>query len=789
MNIIFKIARNEFRNLFYSPVAWFLMIVFLVQCSIVFTGLLYPIAHFQDIRIENDPNFRNWGDLNSFTRIFFTDPGALFTHILRNLYLFVPLLTMGLISREINNGTVKLLYSSPVTVRQIVFGKYLAVVLYNLMLLGIMVVFMIVAALVTNSIEYGILASAALGFFLLICAYSAIGLFMSSLSNYQIVSVISTFTIILILTYINGLWQKYDFIRDLTWFLSMLGRTDKMLVGLLTTKDVIYFLVVIFMFVSFTLIKLESGRSSRPWYKNAAAYITVAAIGLAIGYASSRPRFTGYWDTTSTGANTIHPRVQKIIKDLGKDEPLEVTLYVNLMDPGAPRAFPENRNAYLDYLWEKYVRFKPNITFKYKYYYDYEEAIMGPELYRRFPNKSVQQIAEKLADLYEIPLSDFMTPEEMKKELNLRPENLKCVMQLEYKGRKVFLRTFPDTEFWPNEMNVAAALKYLVRKEAPKVVFITGNLERSAFKSGEREYGGNTAEKGNRNSLINLGFTIDSVSLESNDIPKDAAMVVLADPKVELSPVVTTKIKDYINGGGNMFILGEPKKQGVLNPVLKSLGVALMPGNIVQLSKNEMPNMVIPYLTDAGNELSDDNLLHKVRRMREQKKNDPGLEFFGADTAAVLMPGVTGISYVSDSAFKIAPLTVTWDRTWLKMGPLVVDSVPPVFNPAEGDVKGGFPTSIQLTRQINGKEQRIIVCGDADFGSNLRSYQSYFSISAFSWLNENDYPVYTPVSPFTDNLLLIGGKVAATIKIIFVWVLPAILLLIGTVLLIRRKRK
>lgn len=789
MNIIFKITKNELRNLFYSPVAWFLLIVFLVQCAIVFTGLLYPIAHAQDIYRESDPNFRNWGELNSFTRILFVQPGALFSHILRNLYLFVPLLTMGLVSREINNGTIKLLYSSPVTIRQIVLGKYLAVVAYNLLLLCTLGIFITTAALTVNTIEYGLLMSATLGFFLLICAYSAIGLFMSSLTTYQIVSAISTFTIILLLSYIGGLWQQYDFIRDLTWFLSLVGRTDKMLVGLITTKDVIYFLVVIFMFVSFTLIRLKSGRASKPWYARASEYLTVLAIALTVGYISSRPRFTGYLDTTPNQINTIHPRIQKIIKELG-DEPLEVTLYTNLMDDAAARGFPEQRNVYLDYLWEKYVRFKPDIKFTFKYYYDYDEKIQGPSLFRRFPNKTLKEIAERLADMYGVDVSDFMPPEEMKKLLDLRPENLRTIMQLKYKGQTEFLRTFPDTEFWPDETNVSAVFKRLLQAKIPKVVYITGNLERSVYKSGEREYETMTSDKRNRTSLINAGFDIDTVSLEHQDIPADASIVVLADPKRDLSPVVVEKIRTYINNGGNMFLLGEPKKQYVLNPVLQTLGVQLLPGTIVQPSENEMPHMATPILSEAGVNLSDENMLWAVRKLRDQKKADPSLELFGRDTITVLMPGVAGISHTPDSGFTMQPLALTLEsQGWLKMGPLVTDSAAPVFTPAEGDIKGNFPTAIQLTRKLSGKEQRIVVCGDADFASNLRKYVSFFTTSAYSWLDENRFPIYTPRSGFADNLLVIGGKGAAALKIVYVWVIPGILLLFAIILLIRRKRK
>src|SRR5687768_9098786 len=133
MKTIFTIAKVELRNLFYSPVAWFLGIVFMIQCAFFYIRMLYPLAKVQDLRARNNVVDIEFPD--SLTRTIFFDPNGIFASVLGNLYLFVPLLTMGLISREINNGTIKLLYSSPVKVREIVLGKYLAVMMYNLLLL------------------------------------------------------------------------------------------------------------------------------------------------------------------------------------------------------------------------------------------------------------------------------------------------------------------------------------------------------------------------------------------------------------------------------------------------------------------------------------------------------------------------------------------------------------------------------------------------------------------------------------------------------------------------------
>src|SRR5882757_8893256 len=131
MKTIFRIAKTELRTLFYSPIAWFLLIVFLVQCGITYMGQLENNARTQEIA--------GIGLLymTRLTERIFAGQNGLFNSVMQKLYLFIPLLTMGLISRETSSGTIKLLYSSPVRVREIVFGKYLAMMIYSLLLIAI----------------------------------------------------------------------------------------------------------------------------------------------------------------------------------------------------------------------------------------------------------------------------------------------------------------------------------------------------------------------------------------------------------------------------------------------------------------------------------------------------------------------------------------------------------------------------------------------------------------------------------------------------------------------------
>ncbi len=422
MKIIFSIAKNEFRYLFYSPIAWFVLIIFLVQCAALFSGPLYDLANAQEVYMKNMASYGGFPD--SLTKeIFYTKP--FLENILSNLYLFIPVLTMGLISREVNSGTTALLFSSPVHLRRVVLGKYIGIMLYNLLLLLVIAIFLVAGFIEIKHADYGMLLSAALGFYLMICAYSAIGMFMSCLSSYQIVSALATFVVLFILTHVGSLWQRYDFVRDLTYFLSLQNRTGKMINGLIVTKDVIYFALVTFLFIAFTFIRLRNNRESKSSLIKMGRYLAVFLVVVFIGYVSSRPALTGYWDTSATQHNTIHAKTQATLGEFSKDSTLEVTLYTNLVGKGLGAGMPEARNSiYLAGLWEPYLRFKPDIRFKYEYYYDNDPAKDDSALYRDFPGNSLTEIAAESAELVDASPSMFKTPDEMRQVIDLNPGRL-----------------------------------------------------------------------------------------------------------------------------------------------------------------------------------------------------------------------------------------------------------------------------------------------------------------------------------------------------------------------------
>ncbi len=483
MRIIFQIAKNELRNLFFSPIAWFVTVVMMAMCAFYYTNIISFTAKMMHLTYKNHPDI-TLSFFDSFTSGFYLNMqgGFIFT-ILPHLFLFVPLLTMGVIGREFNNGTIRLLYSSPVKLRNIVLGKFLGMAIYNLLLVSVVGIFMVAGFATIKSLDVPPLLCASLGLYLFFTTLTAIGIFMSSLTTYQVVSAVATFIVLFFLSSIGGLWQQYDFIRDLTSFLSLGGRLEKMILGLLTTKDVLYYLIIMAMFTGFTLLKLKAGQETKPWYLKMSRYMAIVAGALVLGYISSRPRFTGYFDTTATKTNTVHPRTQQLLKKVQRGavgsnivyQPLCYSWIIGLSE------FPQFLYCRI---MGGYQRFKTDIDFKYEYYYALTESTENVLIY--IPGKVCRKLWGLTAKLKKVDSAMFKPYEKISKEIDLAPEDYQIVMQLKYRGRSTLVRFYIDSKMLPDQQNMNAAFSRLLEEPIPKVYFVTGNLERSVYKTGER---------------------------------------------------------------------------------------------------------------------------------------------------------------------------------------------------------------------------------------------------------------------------------------------------------------
>lgn len=766
MRNIIRIARVELSALFFSPIAWFLLILFLVQASM---GYVEKVEIFVRYRELKEP-------IDNLTFNFFSSPisNGLFFSVLNNLYLYIPLITMGLISRETHSGTIKLLYSSPVKLSAIVAGKFVAMLFFNLCMIAMLGILVGFAVYQIPSIDYGLIFSGLLAIYLLLVAYSAIGLFMSCLSTYQVVAALATFALFALLKFVGDLWQEYDILRDLTGYLSISGRTESMILGLITTRGILYYLLITGMFLFFAYFKLTRVRNPGNGFIAFLRYGGVVLVVLVIGYFSSQPQYTGYWDVTRTHRNTISIRSQELLRQLG-DAPVEVTSYINLLDKTYLRGMPETRNGD-KYRWDKFIRFKPNLHLQYVYYYD---SAFNESLYTSNKGLTLEEIAQKRAKTYHTTLDRFKTPGDIRRAIDLYPEKNRLVMHLRYKDKQTFLRTFNDTQFWPSETEIMAAISRL-SGPLPRIAFLQGEEERSIDKLGDRHYKLATSELHVRAALVNQGFDVENLQLKAGaEIPAGITALVIADPRAPFEREVLEKIERYIDDGGNLLLAGEPGKQSVLNPILKKLGVEIMDGTLLQDNAKLGPEEVRSFVTPLG--------------LSFGKK----IAYLHTSQLGVSTRGVAGLTYSPQGDFTIrALMTTRGDMTWNKTGKLILDSADVVFNPLAGEVKRSFPTALALTRRVNHREQRILVTGDADFLSNIELGRNYpptgnalLYQGFLGWFSNGRFPVEPTWPDPIDNTLRIAENNVPLFKWVIFFLIPGTFLLMGTVLLIRRKRK
>ena len=763
MKMIFKIAKTELQTLFYSPVAWLILIIFTFQASILFTNVFDMSVKSQSLEYQ----------LDNVTLFTFGGMFGLFSGIQQYLYLYIPLLTRGLMSRELSSGSIKLLYSSPVTNKQIVLGKYLAMMLYGLLLMAILSIFVIYSAFAIKSFDFICVLAGLLGLYLLTCAYSAIGLFMSSLTSYQVVSAMGTLAILAALSLVRGVWQDMEVVRDITFWLSINGRADEFVNGLICSEDVLYFIIVSALFLTLTILRLQVIRQKTNWLTAWGRYIGVFAIAIFLGYLSSRPQLMCFYDATRTKARTLTPNSQEIISKLKGD--LTITTYVNMLDRnvyyGLSSAVKDDMNRF-----RMYTRFKPEIKMKYVYYYD---SINNPSLAIRYPGLSLREQMKRIAETVDFDTNKVKTPEEIRKIIDLSGEGNRFVRLLESgNGKKTFLRIYEDFNgAFPHESEISAAFKHLII-DLPLVGFVKGHGERDIKRESDRDYKHFSQDKPFRYALINQGFDITEVDLHQG-IPSNVRILVIADPRRTLSTEETEVLNSYISQGGNLFIAGEPKQQAIMNPLVEQFGVQFMPGCLVKPTENFAADLITSNPTDRATALS------YIFEGMQQMGN------------TISMPGATGLTYSTDKGFTVTPLftsdsTGSWNE--LQTTDFVEDTAQ--LNPELGEIERSYVTSVALSRKVGEKEQRIIIISDADCisnteiemmrrGINARNYS--FVRGAFSWLSYEEAPIDVRRLIPPDNEVYIEKRGMKITKHAMVEGLPGLLLVLALLIWVRRR--
>ena len=253
--MIATIAGKELKSLFASPLAWVLLTVTQIIVCYVFLRRLDDFLQLQSqlVRLASPPGATEL----VVAPVFGTAAGVfLFT---------VPLLAMRLIAEERRNQTLVLIISAPISMTQIVLGKFLGLLAFLLMTVAVTTVMPLSLAGAT-SLDYGLLAGLVAGLALLAASFAAVGLFISCLTAHPVAAAVGSFAALLLMmlageTAIEGLRTRgWNLAASLAQVLSPIKNFEPFAKGVLDTYAIACSLLLVVFFLALAARQLEAQR-------------------------------------------------------------------------------------------------------------------------------------------------------------------------------------------------------------------------------------------------------------------------------------------------------------------------------------------------------------------------------------------------------------------------------------------------------------------------------------------------------------------------------------------------
>jgi len=247
--MILRIAARELKGLFLSPMAWSIL-------AVVEFILAYLFLAQIDTYLQYAPQLAGMQDAPGVTDVVVA---PLFGNAAVVLLLVAPLITMRVLSEEKRNRTLTLHMTAPVKISKIVQGKYLGVMGFFAALLGLLAL-MALSLFAGTSLDVGKLLSGLLGLSLLVGAFAAAGLYMSSLTEQPTIAAVSSFGLLLLLWVINWAGGSGEQVSGVLSYLSLVQHYDSLLKGLFNSADVAYYLLFILTFLVLSIQRLDANR-------------------------------------------------------------------------------------------------------------------------------------------------------------------------------------------------------------------------------------------------------------------------------------------------------------------------------------------------------------------------------------------------------------------------------------------------------------------------------------------------------------------------------------------------
>ncbi len=321
------------------------------------------------------------------------------------------------------------------------------------------------------------------------------------------------------------------------------------------------------------------------------------------------------------------------------------------------------------------------------------------------------------------------------------------------------------------EQAITNAMLRTARQGDRWITFLTGHGERDPQGQANHDLGNFGSE------MQRKGLKVQTLNLAQNpQIPDNLSLLVIASPQYDLLPGEIELVRDYLNNGGNLLWLADPGEQSGLEVLSETLGLEFLPGIIVdattQLFGIQNPDFVIVPEYPAH------PLTRELRTL-------------------TLFPRAGALAWDRRDDWDGRPVLSTLSRAWTETGPLSGEIR---FDAGSDERAGPLDIGFAFSRQreqagsadTETREQRVIVVADGDFLSNAylgNGANLDLGLNMVHWLSHDDNFIAIRAKAAPDNNLNLSTLAQGVIGFGFLFILPAVLLIAGLAIWMRRRKR
>lgn len=655
--------------------------------------------------------------------------------ILFLLLLTTPILSMRILAEERKQKTDQLTLTSPVSVAGIVMGKYFALATVFTVPIAVMCTFPLILSHY-GTVPMGESYTAILVYYLFGLTCLAVGLFVSSITESQVIAAVLSFAVLFVGYMMSSITAMISSAGNaVTKVLSAFdftARLNAMLGGTLDLKAVLYFLTVIAVCLFLTVQSIQKRRyhisvkslSMGAYSTGMIAVVLVIAVFLNLAVSSLPDSYTTV-DVTSQKLYSLTVTTKKMLKELSED----VTIYVINAE--------NNQDTLVGKTLESYADLSDHIEVVYK------DPVVSPDFYKEYTDSiSINSLIVECGDRFQVI-------------------NYSDLYAYDFNSS-----TYQQTvSGYDAEGLLTSAIAYVTGENTSAVYRLEG-------------YGEQTLEPAFSDGVKKENVVLENLTLlTSEGVPENATGVMILSPTNDLNEDDAQKLIDYLNRGGKIFLSTSYKEHFSeempnLTKVLNYFGLSIGDGLIVEQDESMMYQSPLYLLP----EVEADSLTQNV---------------FGKTYDFVMMPYTQPILIDETEGVTVTQLLSTSQSAYSKTGLNESGEL----KKADGDPEGPFAVGVHAEKALDSEKTAEIIVYSSDMlfteVSNRYTMDNNLTLftNAMSTMAGKTESISIPVKSYQAEVVTVPMASSVRLAVLFMGIIPAASLVIGIVIWVRRKKR